>query len=457
MQLNEGENKTNHINLNVDCVILIVEHLEFAELLNVAQVNEQFSSVAAYVFHHKYSHLQLMIQNNFLLPEYPNELLDAVTGMKYDNDAIERGNIHPGYLCRNPSNAKETERQIILEKVDEILNTFKHFGHTIKRYASGGYDNRPIQTELIGNLISKYSFESLIDFEIGLDAQKLLDKINKPLINVESLTFRFILNRNYPHFVPPIRCPNEVFPALRRLILDIVFVDWADFNSTLAYFDCHMPHLEHVFMIRSQNAIDKSPPTDIFKKNPQIRSVHLLNSETEFIQEVSDLLPHLEILKFSGYLEVDRTIHFGNVTTFKLGIHTSPANLHFPQLETLHLYYTSDTLANYVSFFNEHTHLRKLHLMYYDITDTEFQHLTANLPNLVELTLENRLDRILIKHLDTVIIVKFLTSHANVKQLNVISFFQHGIDELREQLKHEWNMKINGSGLSFVRTTNHQL
>ena len=53
-----------------------------------------------------------------------------------------------------------------LETGDQLLSTFKHFGHEIKRLKSKNYPwTSSLQKELIGKLVSKFSSESLVDFE----------------------------------------------------------------------------------------------------------------------------------------------------------------------------------------------------------------------------------------------------------------------------------------------------
>ena len=88
--------------------------------------------------------------------------------------------------------------------------------------------------------------------------------------------------------------------------------------------------------------------------------------------------------------------------------------------------------------------------------DAQFQQLTANLTELVELTLE-RGNSSQNEVISSGAIVEFLRSHHKVKQLNVITMLKHCEAELKEQLKDEWNTRIIKAGLSFRRSTNYQL
>ena len=84
--------------------------------------------------------------------------------------------------------------------------------------------------------------------------------------------------------------------------------------------------------------------------------------------------------------------------------------------------------------------------------DQQFQQLTANLTNLVELTLYGCSDDV--ENLNANAIVKFLRSHYKVKQLNVIGFSEQHQVELEEQMKVEWHTEINGNRLYFERNQN---
>ena len=118
---------------------------------------------------------------------------------------------------------------------------------------------------------------------------------------------------------------------------------------------------------------------------------------------------------------------------------------YFPCLQTCQI---NEIRANeYTQFLNKHKHLKHLHLIVDDSKDMEFQQMTENLYDIVELTLST----ISLHYaLSANVILEFLASHNNVKKLNV----NIREDELRELLKNEWDARTNDAGLSFVRKTN---
>lgn len=371
--------------LDADCISLILDRLDLKDLLNVVHINQQFSEHAMAAFRYKYSNTQMLIRDG-----------------------------------------------------DEISNTFKHFGHLIRKLKVETYfRTEPLKLELIGKLVSNYSSESLLDIDIERNAEKLLEHITK-LIRVRSVTLQKSLLHSQSQ---NILRPNELFPALRRLSMHCMEGD------SLAYFDCYMPHLEYVSVTEYRN--NNSLLLEIIAKNPQIRSIYLWGVDHAFVQRVNTLLPQLETLTLSSYIiETTNNIEFNNVTTFFLKYRTTSDNLRFPRLKTLHVECYSDYYGKYHDFLNEHKHLSHLYLSNYDPSES-LQQLTANLSNLEELTIEPRR----LSTMRSNVILEFLSGHDNVMQLNVINFPMSWDADLKEQLKPEWNERTNGNVIHFNRKT----
>ena len=442
-QSNEDDNKTNFTDLNDDCVFLILEQLNFDDLLNMAQINGKFSTLTADEFRRKYSRLQIVIRDVTPFPNGPNELSNV--GMKIDAGTIEQINKYVSNRPIKSPNIKVSKTEIEVENGDQILNIFKHFGHLIKRFTSITFSSTlPLKSELIGKLVSKYSSESLVEVEFVHGPEKMLKHITKPLINVESVTLR----GNYENFNRRTIRLDNLFPTVHRLNFDTLN------NFDFAPFDYHMPHLEHIFMHKIALNRGSAIPA-LFMKNPQIRSIDFYRVDPEFIRNVNFHLPQLETIKLSHFELRSGSIRIKNVTTFvtDFGHFTSPLNLHFPRLQTLHVVdYRSERFAEWFHFLNEHNHLRYLYFKHFNMDDQQFQQLTANLTNLVEISLEYRTELIHRNQaLSSNVIVEFLRSHNKVEQLNVINFPEHCEDELQEQLEHGWNTRIVSGGLHFER------
>lgn len=440
--------------MSLNCVYLILEHLDhrsFDDLLNVARISDRFSKVAADIIRRKHSRSIFVISFEFPFPHNPKKMQN-IAGMEIDRDTIEREN---GNITRDhPNDFLLYERtEIKLNTGDKILNTFQHFGHVIKNLELNAFSkNRHLQAELVGKLIDKYSSESSMNINIGYGAEIVMLHIEKPLINVENVKLRGynldVLHDKGIRFI-------DVFPAVRRLNV-------RSFPTYfLGCFDYHMPHLEHIYvtMVGLHKAwADWSKFPGVFEKNPQIQSVALVRVKPENLEKVNNLLPHLKTLTLEEYFSFNKSIQFENVTTFDASyasFQTSVANLHFPKLQTLIISCESRNFDDQLTFLNEHKHLSHLYLIYPN--NTEFQEYTANLTDLVELTIGQRREFKGKKEpLSYDIIMEFLSSHHEVKRFNINIL----PDDYREQLKHGWNMKMTTKKplydlLSFERKTNH--
>lgn len=390
--------------MNSDCIFLIFEKVKFDDLLNVAQIDKQFSTLAADVFRCKYSHLKIV---------YKRHVNDPPT--------------------------EEWPDYIKILNHDTLLNTFKYFGHFIKKFNAGVFEYHvSVDWESIGQMISNYSSESLVEIEIEKNVDTFLPHITKPLTNVQSVSF-FLSDGQLG--VQTNR-PDKLFPALRRITMHFMN------DVYLEYFGCHMPHLEYVFISQER---DMNPSTDLFRYNPQIRAIELLGIKPEFISAVSHILPHLETLRLGEIPQTNESIHFANVTTFSIDSFGLGSSLHFPRLQTLHMNHYSIFFENSLNFFNEHKHLIHLSIIHFDFKDSDFNGLTANLRDLVELTVQHSKYKPAMLPLNSQVILEFLRSHPNVKQLNVIDYPENWNVELQKQLNDEWNMQVNDAGTSFKR------
>lgn len=416
--------------MNFDCLFLILERLNLTELLNVAEINDQFSTLSAATFRNKYSRLQVVVIDDF---EFPGESNTNAIGRVFQQFGI----FHKKEEKRFYADVSDTT--IVLDDYDTILHTFKNFGRVIKRLKlkTSILCSNQI-AELMGNLISKYPFDSLVDVEFEETNDKLFTYITKSLESVESVRFEGTFLRAIPDGLPL----NKLFPAVRRLELDSLTGDG------LGFFNCHMAHLEH-FSVDGINQESESCFADVMINNPQIKSVELNDNYPNFVEKLNELLPQLEELTLSDFTPSNGCVRFENVTTFSTTLgYSSPHSLHFPQLQTFYIQFIQERFAEYLSFVNEHNHLNHLNVEHWDLNDSQFQQLTANLPNLMEITLEQKTQS---KVLSTKVIVEFLETHNHVMQLNVINLPEVYEIELNEQLKHEWIIKTIDRGLSFKR------
>lgn len=420
-------------------MFLIFENLDFGDLLSMAQINGKFSTLAANVFRRKYSQLELVVGIVFEYPDKMNELLNG-TGAKIDVNIIKRINSDLLHLRNEKPKISDDKNYIHVNDYGSILKTFMHFGHEIKKLLIQYQANSSWQTEWFGYLINAYSSESLTDIDSGV-FEELFKHTTKPLIKVENVRF----SGNIAELPPSTIGFCDLFPAVRRLLLASLS------DRDFAYINCHMPHLEHVYLERFH---DSEAVPDFIAKNPQIRSIELSGNAPKFLQEMNTLLPQLETLKLERFSLHNGRIQFENVNTFDAGSGslTSPANLHFPRLQRFRTGDVSKRFAEYLIFLNQHKRLSQLHFDGLYMDDSQFQRLTENLNDLTEVTLEYESHPHGIQQLSRNAIAAFLRSHDKVKRLNVINFPAEWKDELQEQLKHVWNTKtIDNDRLSFER------
>lgn len=458
----QDDDKVKFTDLNVDCMFLIFGHLEFADLLNMAQLNPQMSMLSTAAFRYKYSHLPIVINDDFTLPHKSFELLN-LGGVKIDTDTLRRDFELLGLPKKPKTNEKPTfyitETSIHLKSYDAILKTFKYLRPSNTKLRLVYSYDRNVQAKILSYFINKLS-ESLLEVEFVDVKENTLGYIKKPLVNIFKVTFTGNFTNNSTSNLPL----NELFPNLRHLSLNM------NKGAGFDYYNCHMPHLQHVFFygefypsdenINPEYAVARNAFENMIKKNSQIRSIHLYRTEDVTIRTINTFLPLLESLTIDHVNGLDSVIYgdyrFENITTFAIGnAYTSPENLHFPRLQTLRFHFIEIFLDKWLQFMNEHNHVSKLHLEYQHITDLQFQQLTANL-YLVELTLyfdDKQPDP---NVLTTNAIVAFLECNKQLQKLNIFNFLEYHQETLQEILTDEWDAKIlvckkYDHGVSFQR------
>lgn len=188
-------------------------------------------------------------------------------------------------------------------------------------------------------------------------------------------------------------------------------------------------------------------------------SLFFKDLKPDFSQRVETILPQIKTLKLSqfrsSFNQNNGSIQLENVNTLvNYGASTSLNNLHFPALHTLYIDCRNihNNVLNYYQFLNDHNHLRQLHLKQFLLHGSQLLELTADLKDLVEVTLEYVNNVTGVGQFDANAIMEFLSTHDKVKQLNLFDFPKDWTDELQEQLKHEWSTRISNNGISFERT-----
>lgn len=442
--------------LNADCLLLILERLEFIDLLNMGQANQQFLLVATHVFKRKFTDYQIVISNDFPYPvaNKPIQLIN-VAGIQINSHIISMALNHLKRL-KNVRDLKASSTNIQRNGAIEIKNydligkSFKYFGQFISKLKLIYEPSRHLQAKFLATMINKYSAHSLTNMQLNYCTENIMKYLTTPLINVKTVTFggSFDAGKN----ALPI---HKLFPSIESLFLDTYYTDTVD------YFDRYMPNLRHMYMRGSyfQNAIFKSRRSfgNLITRNPQIKSISLYYTPPEYIKTLNLLLPNLQNLSISHIHLNDDEIHFQNVTSFIVEpLLNSPQTLHFPRLQSLYMTYELAHRAPWLDFLKEHNHLSRFHMKYVHLNDETLREFVAQLPNLLELTIwlknETLNGNSLVPSAEC--IENLLANQWKLKKFHLISddgFDRNALRKKLERVEAEWFIKDVFGGLLFLR------
>lgn len=332
-----------------------------------------------------------------------------------------------------------------------IERTYTFFGRFISKltviYTAKQQLYAELRGKLVGELISNYSSESLVDVQFHI--RNILQYITKPLINVKHLT----LGNSYAYTGNESLPLNELFPAVKRLMLLNCWFFHIDYIDTL------IPHLEHLSMqfyskhLRNERQNLKHIE-NVLTKNAHIQSMELNlipEAPTMLLESVRKCLPNIRNFTLWNCNRMKHAVHFENVTTLTIkSATTSLHNLHFPELENLHLKYPSEMWQH---FLNEHNHLLTLHIEFF--IDIHIDQYTADLSNLIELTCQI----VWLPKFYSIDIRNLLTNHAKLMTFNIILLDRNSLAKLREklllaiELENEWkivNIPLRGFSLQRI-------
>lgn len=246
--------------LFTDVHYLILEKLDFSDLLSFTKTNKYFSILAARVFHQKFSHKIIEIQ-----PE--------------EEDGF-----------------RETEERLYIQHPDKIGPFLEKFGpwvHKMKvNYRQSYCDVEILKT--ISRLINSYCSKSLTEIVIYDKEDAFISQITKPFEHVEYVeiygTYTDLNNSNMSL--------SEMFPAMKNLSMPSTTVSnrqsvYQNFSNLIElnanYYD---PYNCVGHWIWAENQIEQ-----VLKRNPQIRRLKV-HGPTEYTFKVAnELLPNLEYIR----------------------------------------------------------------------------------------------------------------------------------------------------------------
>lgn len=451
--------------LNEDCMYHILERLNFSDLLSMAQVNEKYGYLASAVFKQKYSDMQFVIENylykepiehvrrNGIIQETSKKLtslqkkfasikkksvlknLLGYPSMYFDTD--DEDEWEDGNNKNKPMFFEHADRIEILDH-EMSLMTLKHFGSLIRKIKLAITNPEITQSKKIIENVNRFCSDSLAEIEFDVGKGRALHHITIPFKNVKQVLF----NRFIPQMGHNSLSMNETFPALQTILFKVS-------NKDAGYINDYFSHLDHVFLESNQfDGID-----GFFSANSHIRSIHLTESFPNFLEKLNAFLPNLETLTCEK-LNVQGPIRFENVRKFEhQDSHSSPRNLLFPKLQELQVNFRTERLVDWVDFLKIHNKLNKLSLKSFNMKQQDFQQLTANLSDLVDVSISSWSST----GIDIDTIVEFLENQTKLERLHLDLLLDADKDLLQKRIDDEWTITRTTFGLLFERKNKSHL
>lgn len=408
----------------------------------MAQTNGLFSILANDVFNRKFSNYKIVLKNG--LP--PLELIESSDVMQdlilsLSSDLVQFFDIfHVKEDDERPLVAVSNE-QIQIFSFDLSLIVLKYFGRVIRSlevvYSSMNMD----RTKKINQAINKYCSKTLVQFDLQYCNENSLEKWTRPFVNVESVSIGSQLSISTNDTLSL----DQLFPNLKNLYFD--FLSKLDEN----YIDCHLSHLEHLYIGIAQRSREKIEPKfeNLIKRNPHIFSIALDNISPKFLNTVNELLPNLQDLTLWTFETNGRSIHFENVKTFEMqfGLHSSPVNITFSKLEELRINFYIDRHHDWIDFAKNHSNLKRLHIkeIFRNKMPLPFEALMVEFPNLEEMSMQYKPNE------NVESLIAFLNSHGKLVKFELIECSDADKAILRAGCEGEWLIQNYREGLSFQR------
>lgn len=359
----------------------------------MAKTLSEFDHIIAHIFQKKYSHYEFKIFRDD--PRKPDEEF--------------RYGIPVGF------------KQINFYHLELFEDVMQYFGNCVKRIAI--VNEKDNNLTMANRLVNEYCSESVKELDLKYISSNALRQYTKPFSAVEKLTCTISTELDENSTL------NQFFPGLQQLALSLM--DGVNFNLV----DCTLTHLKHLELKVFSGCEQRRHQIEgLIRKNPQIQSIALDGFHFDLLRTISEVTPNLENLIVSHF-KIDDHIRFGNVNNFVLisVISDYLEKLSFSHLNSFEMVYF-DQNEHLSGFFKRHQHLKRLH-----ITDAMFgpvvlDELTANLPNLVEVIVEDR-------EVSSDSIIRFLNNHQKLMKFQIGREVDADDRELVAIFEKDWHMR----------------
>lgn len=315
------------MDLNDDCLLLILEHLDFISLLSIAEINMRYKSLASEIakpiLRKKFVHIGILMEPHLQSPGiYDKEHFIQIKNHTY---------------------------------AEQVLKSFGHLIQKLKLHNiyKDAYDaNRSIH-----KLINLHCAKSLIEITLYSSTKSLLDEFTNTFANVQRI---FIENTVYSE-----RDLNEIFPAVRHLDFVIFKLPQQPLsvNVTFKYLEslnlCLSPHGGFLSQIWA---------AELITKNPHIQRLKLEHASGRLIYIAADTIPKLEKLELVSvaYLYNQVPFNFRNVKELVVKdnfLESLFLNLKFENIEELNTNNLAESMFGETGFLITNKNLKKLRLV----------------------------------------------------------------------------------------------
>lgn len=328
------KNRIQLMDLNSDCLCIILEQLDIQALSDMALTNKHFHYWANIVFQRKFSNRRVVVGSRSI-----EKLFDS-----RDDFIVVNTNFTGSFL--------------------------KAFANSIKRLTIASSFLTTKRDESIATLINEHCSQTLEDFRLEGDIFLLKD-IHRPYENVKSATFQSSgLVRGATVKL------NKLFPNLQHLDLHY-------YSSNPESFECNFPLLMDLHV---GSGFYSTFYTRLITENPQVQKIRSSYVDVDFLQNVNQLLPQLhalEIVMGSNHAN-SSSICFENLK--ELSIHIDHEKdwfdmVSFKQLESLELVceiYANDRFIkqSWIDFVASNMDLKKLNVTGVLVDESGLQTLT---------------------------------------------------------------------------------
>lgn len=409
-------NQTKLSDLNMDCMLIILDQLDFMDILNLAQVDNYFSMIAQTAFRRKFANNTIVLYN-FVSEDQNNEngiIFNALSRL----GIVEKEKVYHATL--------HYDGNLQITDFEACLKTLEYFGKSIQKLKLYSDNTDTKQSVIISKFIYKYCSDTLIEFGLDIIKGGAPFFFPKPFKKLEHITIGNYLPR-IGRKTPPM---NHTFPAIRKLTLNF-------HNKGSSYLNSYFPHLKHL-NIEFVRSLD-----DIFymlSLNPHIQSISYHQKSPQSLKKISEILPDLKTLTLWSFHPNYDEIYFANLTKFSMKENSyefgSPKNLHFPKLQEASIFINAFT-EDWINFFKEHNQLKRIVLNYCNLNVAQFEHLTPFFQNAVDISINRRAEDLI----TTNTIITFVQNHRRLMKISLDLFTKNDETFLQERLGNNWELK----------------